>query len=257
MLVPYRLQLSPSSTQTLAQTPAHPLQGARQYILRATSVRPAVRLALLQRGSTDALLFELPRGAGASAARPSPLGAAAGASAPLASVRGAPDERMPVTVSSMSLAGTLLGSAISERQARFVKDCSRYMQVRAPARRGGRCSLAPARARAPRTPATLSPLRRLAQPGRPGVRQRAAGGRASAPCWQPHNPIISSLPHTWRAQSCPKMARDVFGRNSELVSSVVVVPLVVDGAPIGGLYFALDSPCSFEGMQDALLVGGG
>jgi hypothetical protein len=51
------------------------------------------------------------------------------------------------------------------------------------------------------------------------------------------------------------MATDIFSRSSDLVASIVVVPLLVEGRALGGMYFALDSPCSFEDMQDALLVG--
>lgn len=50
------------------------------------------------------------------------------------------------------------------------------------------------------------------------------------------------------------MAKDVFSRSSDLVSSIVVVPLMVAGRCLGGLYFALDSPCSFENIQELLLV---
>jgi hypothetical protein len=82
-------------------------------------VRLAVRLALLQKSGADALLFELPRADSLTGAAP---GASAGAGG--GSVGGR------VTVSQIGLAGTLLASAIVERKARFVKDCSRYMQVR-------------------------------------------------------------------------------------------------------------------------------
>jgi uncharacterized protein YigA (DUF484 family) len=51
-------------------------------------------------------------------------------------------------------------------------------------------------------------------------------------------------------------ARDVFTRSSELVSSVVVVPLVPAGgaAPLGALYYTSTSPCEFTNIQDTLLV---
>jgi hypothetical protein len=56
-------------------------------------------------------------------------------------------------------------------------------------------------------------------------------------------------------QACGAPARDIFTRSSRLVSSVVVVPLVAgDEPPLGGLYFALDTPCEFVNIQDTLLV---
>lgn len=55
-------------------------------------------------------------------------------------------------------------------------------------------------------------------------------------------------------QCCPRPARDIFTRSSRLVSSIVVVPLIAgDAAPLGGLYFCLDSPCEFANIQDTLL----
>ena len=58
-------------------------------------------------------------------------------------------------------------------------------------------------------------------------------------------------------QNCPTPARDVFTHATEPVSSVVVVPLMVNDAALGALYFTQDTPCSdFSNIQDALLVGG-
>jgi len=88
---------------------------------------------------------------------------------------------------------------------------------------------------------------------------QAAADQQTAPTLNPthsHNPTIT--------QSCPSPARDVFSRSSDLVSSVVVLPLLVssspnmaegtpDQAPLGGLYFALGSSCDFENLRDALL----
>ncbi|KAI8470351.1 MAG: hypothetical protein J3K34DRAFT_521472 [Monoraphidium minutum] len=55
-------------------------------------------------------------------------------------------------------------------------------------------------------------------------------------------------------QSCRDIARDVFSRASDLVASVVVVPLIgPGGAPLGGLYLAAETPCSFENIQGVLL----
>jgi hypothetical protein len=55
-------------------------------------------------------------------------------------------------------------------------------------------------------------------------------------------------------QNCPTPARDVFTHASDLVSSVVVVPLMAGEAALGALYFTQDSPCDFSNIQDALLV---
>jgi hypothetical protein len=88
-----------------------------------------------------------------------------------------------VVVSLMKVSNTLLGAAVTQKQARFVADVGAYMQTSA------------------------------------------------------------------------RPARDIFTRASRLVSSVVVVPLVVgDEAPLGGLYFALDTPCEFVNISDTLLV---
>lgn len=57
-----------------------------------------------------------------------------------------------------------------------------------------------------------------------------------------------------------KPAKDIFTRASELVSSLVVVPLLANdpsSGALGAIYFALDSPCDFDNIQDALLVCGG
>ncbi|KAI8470348.1 MAG: kinase-like domain-containing protein [Monoraphidium minutum] len=55
-------------------------------------------------------------------------------------------------------------------------------------------------------------------------------------------------------QSCRDIARDVFSRASDLVASVVVVPLIgPGGASLGGLYLASDAPCGFTDVQGPLL----
>lgn len=73
-------------------------------------------------------------------------------------------------------------------------------------------------------------------------------------------------------QTSPFPARDVFGQASDIVASVVVLPLfgrapqaakeaaaaAADASPedapvLGGLYFELDVPCDFENMRDTLL----
>ena len=65
-------------------------------------------------------------------------------------------------------------------------------------------------------------------------------------------------PHTSRPQSTRSIARDVFGRAFEAVSSIVVIPLFSPaGRPLGGLYFAADAACAVDEIQGALLVGAG
>ncbi|KAI8469489.1 MAG: kinase-like domain-containing protein [Monoraphidium minutum] len=54
-------------------------------------------------------------------------------------------------------------------------------------------------------------------------------------------------------QNCPEPAHDVFTHASHLVSSLVVVPLIVEGRALGALYFTQDTPCDFSNIQDALL----
>jgi len=58
-------------------------------------------------------------------------------------------------------------------------------------------------------------------------------------------------------QACTHPARDIFTRASEVVSSLVVIPLLASDPSVGALgalYFAHDSPCEFEHIQDVLLV---
>lgn len=56
------------------------------------------------------------------------------------------------------------------------------------------------------------------------------------------------------SQGSKKIAKDIFTRSSDLVASIVVVPLLVGGTPLGGIYFALETPHSFENLQNTLLV---
>jgi hypothetical protein len=79
------------------------------------------------------------------------------------------------------------------------------------------------------------------------------------------NTLLSSALHQQQArfvldcgtymQSCVRPARDIFTSSCELVSAIVVVPLLAAGEePLGGLYFATDTPCDFTHNQDTLLV---
>jgi len=150
-------------------------------MLKACSMRMSARLALLQHDSTGkAMLFEC---------------AAPRANAPLSTgsqssrnqLVSAADTTADVVATGLNLSNTLLASAISQKQARFISDCGQYMQT------------------------------------------------------------------------CVRPARDVFTRISEMVSSIVVVPLIPsDQQPLGALYYTLTTPCEFANIQDTLLgfVGG-
>lgn len=123
-------------THPFSQPATNP-QGARRYLYRASGARVSVRLALLQDAHTqdtpsqyvpsqgispqDALLFELPRTS--SPASVSEVCAGGG-------VVAASDASAPVASSRMSLVGTMLGQAIAEQRARYIKDVGAYMQVR-------------------------------------------------------------------------------------------------------------------------------
>ena len=218
------------------------LRAAPRFMLCATNMRMAVRLALVPDGlgeeqqqqqqqpllqqpaaaaptsrssprglGPEALLFELPRAPRGASLELSARGGGGKGAAGTAAFCAAPAVVRPgdadgeVAASRLPLANTLLAAALRHRQARFVRECSAYMT------------------------------------------------------------------------SCPCPARDVFSRASELVAAVVVLPLFAPspasadadtaaaaaadgadggsgcGAPLGGLYFALDSPCDFDNLRDALL----
>ncbi|KIZ06401.1 putative serine/threonine-protein kinase pats1 [Monoraphidium neglectum] len=152
------------------------LRSAQRYMFRATTMHTTARLALLQReGAAEALLFETPGGG-------SKEELMAGCGKNQLALRG--DASAEVVASQLGLQHTLLASSVKQQQARFIQDCSLYMQT------------------------------------------------------------------------CARPAKDIFTRASELVSSLVVVPLLApedEGTPLGAVYFALDHPCEFENMQDTLL----
>jgi hypothetical protein len=183
-------------------------------MFKATSARATVRLALLQDASaSEALLFELPRRApgwpGGPRSAPPPLlrrpfasdtgasgsggggssprvqrssssfsggcdaaGRGAGASAPLCCDGG-------VAVTRLDMRNTLLAAAVVDRQARFVRDCSQYMQVR----KGGR---------------VRGPQRRLG-------RRRHARAQTKRPSIEavPPAPPFALQPPPWRANPVP------------------------------------------------------
>ncbi|KAI8469551.1 MAG: hypothetical protein J3K34DRAFT_279356 [Monoraphidium minutum] len=149
------------------------LQGARSFMDRAVNTATGVRLAVLNPAATKALIFE-PAAPGASLSDDGSW-ARGGGSGRLADV-GA------LVASEMSLSNTLLASAVAIRKARFVRDCTSYMQS------------------------------------------------SAAP------------------------ARDLFTRPGQLVSALVVVPLVHgDEAPVAALYVTLEAPSDFAAIRAPLL----
>jgi hypothetical protein len=158
---------------------------------------------------------------------------------------GSAEEEEDVAASLLKINNTLLGAAVTQRQARFVADVGQYMQVGG-ARRGMHGAARDAWRGAGR--------------GGPRVCACSLPSRGSAPRFQrSRSPAAPPPRRPLRAapQSCPRPARDIFSRASRIVSSVVVLPLVAgdadDAPPLGGLYFALDAPCEFSNVQDVLL----
>jgi len=136
------------------------LKGAQAFLERAVNIRVGTRLALLDKRSTKALLFEL--GAQSSSR----------------------DNASSLVASEMELPGTLLASSLSINKARFIRDVATY------------------------------------------------------------------------CQSTARPARDVFTQPSQLVSSLVVVPLVHgDRPPLAALYLTMEAPNDFANIQEPLLVG--
>ena len=121
-----------------------PTQASARYMASSAHVNASVRLSLISGpGAADALEFEARR-----APAPPPQASAAGGGWPLRHAAGAPhlvgrggaeaaagvveaagDGETEVAVSRVSLSNTLLASAIEHRNARFVRDVSRYVQV--------------------------------------------------------------------------------------------------------------------------------
>jgi hypothetical protein len=63
----------------------------------------------------------------------------------------------------------------------------------------------------------------------------------------------SAPPHL-APQSCADPARDIFSGASELVASLVVIPVSSRGGVFAALYLALEAPCDFEALSSVLLV---
>ena len=130
--------------------------------------------------------------------------------------------------SAMGLENTLLASALAHREARFVADCSNYLQVR--------------RSR------VTGPSHQVK-----GLTVAAfALWDDAARCGGPRRPIFLHV------QLCKQPARDIFGRSPEPVASVVVVPILPPRSSdaIGAVYFTSDTPVNFANVQDLLLVSG-
>jgi hypothetical protein len=144
---------------------------------RAVNSHTGVRLAVLDGQRSKALVFELSE---AIACGPSNLGPHDDSLGLSGSGRGA---EASLVASEMALDNTLLASAMAMGKARFVRDCTGYMQ------------------------SSASP------------------------------------------------ARDIFTQPAQLVSSLVVVPFVHDGAqPLAALYLTLETPNDFSSVQGPLLV---
>lgn len=104
------------------------LQGAAVYMLRSANLRMGLRLALLDEADRSrALVFRSKPRAGAIEGTAAAAAAArrGGASMALPADPTEPD----VVASEMAVAGTLLESAISMCKARFVRDCTVYLQT--------------------------------------------------------------------------------------------------------------------------------
>lgn len=113
-----------------------PPQNAPQFMSRTTGLRMHMRLALLQQSNNQAaLLFEAP--AQGAKRGPSP-GAAAAASAATAALQSNLSSlsyldslaTADVMATQLPLQNTLMAAAIEQQQARFLRDCWTYMQVR-------------------------------------------------------------------------------------------------------------------------------
>lgn len=59
-----------------------------------------------------------------------------------------------------------------------------------------------------------------------------------------HPPTLTHMPLP--TQSCMKPATDIFISASQMVASIVVLPLVYGNQTLGGLYFVLDTPSNFQ-----------
>jgi hypothetical protein len=73
----------------------------------------------------------------------------------------------------------------------------------------------------------------------------------------PSAPYCTPAPLTWpQPQACLQPARDLFTRSSQLVASIVVIPLMArsDAPVLGGLYFTFNVPCDFLQIQETVLV---
>ncbi|KAI8469901.1 MAG: hypothetical protein J3K34DRAFT_521810 [Monoraphidium minutum] len=108
------------------------LEGAATFMLGATGTCMAARLALIhgapRGGAPGALLAELPPaalgGAAAWRALKGPRGGAPGAAAAATAAAAA-----ALLVSPLDVEGTLLASAVALAEARFITDCSKYIQA--------------------------------------------------------------------------------------------------------------------------------
>lgn len=52
-----------------------------------------------------------------------------------------------------------------------------------------------------------------------------------------------------------KPATDIFISATQMVASIVVLPLIYGNQTLGGLYFMLETPSNFQNIKDMLMVG--
>jgi len=51
-----------------------------------------------------------------------------------------------------------------------------------------------------------------------------------------------------------KPATDIFISATQMVASIVVLPLIYGNQTLGGLYFMLETPSNFQNIKDMLMV---
>ncbi len=144
-----------------------------------------------------------------------------------------------MVASDIAMAGTLLGSAMNARKARFVSDCGAL---------GGVAvwdAFWMTTAGSPAGRWNWKPSGRVSHFLCKAATVRKTHSSTNAPT--PNQPTALYF------QRALQPAADVFTPASQLVSSLVVIPFC-DTAPIlGGIYFALDTPDDFSQLQPPIL----
>jgi hypothetical protein len=198
----------------------------------ATNIPMAVRLALVEPARSSALLFESAR-TGGRRSRDAFSAAVAAAAAKGASVTLPLNPLDNVVVRELPLGNTLLASAVSRG--------ARGREARPRARRPPSAFAPPAPpppAPPPAFPAHASHPRHTPSPPPPQVSLKKARFVRDVATYM---------------QNSRSPARDVFTHTTNPVSSVVVVPLMVNDDAFGALYFTQDQACDFTNIQETLL----